>query len=85
MLRQIFPRFVAQFAPGNRVRLTVGFAQMLVRQNFSLPVVVVLGTPLQPEDVVRAVRISGDTQAVFVAGKCHCTKIGTSSNLEADH
>jgi hypothetical protein len=58
--------------------LTVGFAPMLLRQNFSLPVAVVLGTRLRLEGVVRNARISGDTRPVFAAGKCHCMKIGTS-------
>jgi hypothetical protein len=46
--------------------------------EFFLPVAVVLGTRLSLKDVVRNARISGGTQAVFGAGKCHCTRIGMS-------
>jgi hypothetical protein len=78
MRQQIFPRSVAHSARGNRVHLTVGYARMLVHQNFSLPVAGIPGTRLRLEGVVRNARISGGTQAVFVVGKCHCMKIGTS-------
>ena len=85
MLRQIFSKSVARCVPGNRDHLTVGFARMLERQNFSLMVAAVLGTPFPLEGVAQNARISGDTRPVFVVGKCRCTRIGTSSRLETDH
>jgi hypothetical protein len=85
MRQQIFPRFVALFARGSRVRLTVGFARISVRQNFSSTVAGIPGTPSPLEGVVRNARISGGTQAAFVAGKCHCTRIGTSKILENNY